>query len=80
LPSTLRNHLEEFLKIGISEIGDDVSPTLTFEVCAFEVWTFELCAVFRLKKLLEEFSEIGISETDNDVSPTLTFEVCAFEV
>jgi hypothetical protein len=53
---------------------------LTFEVCAFKVWAFELCAFFRLKKILKEFSEIGISETNNDVSPTLTFEVCAFEV
>jgi hypothetical protein len=59
----------------ISEAGDDVSLTLTFEV-----WAFELCAFFRLKKFLEEFSKIGISEADNDVSPTLTFEVWAFEL
>jgi hypothetical protein len=37
LPSTLRSLLEEFSEIGISKDGDDVSPTLTFEVCAFEV-------------------------------------------
>jgi hypothetical protein len=75
LPSTLQSLLEEFSKIGISEASDDVSLTLTFEVYAFEVWTF-----FRLKNFLEEFSEIGISEVDNDVSPILTFEVCAFEL
>jgi hypothetical protein len=75
LPSTLRSLLEEFSEIGISEAGDDVSLTLTFEVCAFE-----LCTFFRLKNFLEEFSEIGISEADNDVSPILTFEVCAFEL
>jgi hypothetical protein len=53
LPSILQSLLEEFSKIGISEAGDDVSLTLTFEICAFEVWAFELCAFFRLKKFLE---------------------------
>jgi hypothetical protein len=47
--------LGPFSEIGISEADNDVSPTLTFEVCAFEVWAFELCtfelyAFFRLKK------------------------------
>jgi hypothetical protein len=59
LPLTLRSLLEKISEIGISEAGDDVSPTLTFKVCTFEVWafefcafqlcTFELCAFFRLK-------------------------------
>jgi hypothetical protein len=76
----LQSLLEEFSKIEISEASDDVSLTLTFEVCAFEVWAFELCTFFCLKKFLEEFSEIGISEANNNVSPTLTFEVRIFEV
>jgi hypothetical protein len=78
LPSILQSLLEEFSKIGISEAGDDVSLTLTFEVHL--KFAFELCAFFRLKIFLEEFSKIGILEADNDVLPTLTFEARAFEV
>jgi len=35
LTSTLRDFLEEFSEITISEVGDDASPTLAFELCVF---------------------------------------------
>jgi hypothetical protein len=35
LASTHRDFLGEFSKIGTLEVGDDVSPTLLFELCAF---------------------------------------------
>jgi hypothetical protein len=33
--STLRDFLEDFSETMISEVGDDVSLTLTFELCVF---------------------------------------------